>query len=111
MQVPTGPDDGETYIVRLDETEHRLWLERLPNSQALRDRLSYEMHVAYYPQHGGTVMTLEDPDEIPWVRVAFAAAHQAVDSPMAKLFARRSMRRNRLPRPQLRDALHLGGVN
>jgi hypothetical protein len=108
LQVPTGPDDGETYIVRLDETEHRLWFERLPNYKALRDRLSYEMHVAFYPQ-SGTVMTLEDPDEVHWVQQAFAAAHQTTQNPISGMFARRSLRRNRIPRPQLRTALQFGG--
>ena len=109
LQVPTGAEEAETYIVRLDQTEHRLWLERLPNYKKLRDRLAYEMHVAFYPQHGGAVMTLEDPNELSWTQVAFASAHGNHTHPLARRFAQRGMRRRMLPRPRLRSALQSGG--
>ena len=120
LQVPTGPDGAETYLIRLDQpkqipgsydprTDHKGWMDRLPNSQALMDRLSYEMHVAYYPNHGGTVLTLENPDEIPWVREAFAGAYMAANGGPCGALARRqpppSIRARTMPLPMLRTAL------
>ena len=110
LHVPTGPDGGETYIILLDQeapppghydprTDHKGWVKRLPNSQALLDRLSYDMHVSYYPHKGGTVMSLEDPDEIPWVQQALSLAHQSGggtnNSPLEKRLRERNIRARR----------------
>jgi len=119
VQVPTSQDDAETYVIRLDQpkhepgtydprTDHKGWMKRLPNSQALMDRLSYEPHVSYYPNHGGSVLTLENPDEIPWVREAFAMAHQASNAgAFAGTVSRPppSIRARTMPLPALRTAL------
>lgn len=108
LQVPTGTEDAETYVVRMNDSDHKQWIERLPNSLALRDRLSIEKHVAYYPHRNGTVMTLEDPYEIPWVAKAFAVARAQRSSPLEGFFNRRRMRNRTLPAPTLKRALRGG---
>jgi len=109
LQVPTGTEESETYLVRLDKSEHRQWVGRLTNSQALMDRLSFEMHVAYYPHRNGTVMTLEDPYEIPWLAKVLAHARAQQSSPMAGYFSKRQMRQRTLPVPALKRALGARG--
>ena len=118
IQLPTGQDEAETYVIRLDQpkpepgaydprTDHKGWMQRLPNSQALMDLLSYEMHVAYYPNHGGAVMMLEDPDEVSWVRQAFEMAHMAGGGGLHSLTTRAPapLRARTMPLPPLRTAL------
>jgi hypothetical protein len=67
--------------------------------------LSVEKHVAYYPHRSGTVMTLEDPYELPWTAQAFAMAHQAQNRPFADFFTRRRLRHRMIPKPALKQAL------
>ena len=106
LHVPTSISTGETYPVRLDVSEHKQWLNRLPNNKVLLDKLMYEMHVAYYPHKAGTVMPLTDPDEIPWVRQVFAAASVGQGkSTLDKHFAMRTTRHKQLPAPALHTAL------
>lgn len=103
LQVPTGPETAETYIIRLDQRkpeagkydprlDHKGWIKRLPNSQALTDLLMYEMHVAYYPHKGGTVMKLDDPDTIPYMTQVVALARRSRTTPFDKLLKRRTQR-------------------
>ena len=104
LQVPTGPESAETYIIRLDQpsaepgkydprNDHKGWIKRLPNSQALMDKLACDMHVAYYYSHSGTVMTLEDPDQIPWMTQVIAMAHHtAGEGPYEKMHQKRALR-------------------
>jgi len=106
LHVPIGGDVAETYPVRLDRTEHKQWMDRLPNSQALRDRLTYEMHVAYYPHKNGTVMNLVDPDELPWIRKVFATARMSTgESRSDRYFRSRGQRHSRLPQSRFRTSL------
>jgi hypothetical protein len=109
LQVPTGAEEAETYVVRLDRIEHKQWFDRLLNSRALTDRLAYEMHVAYYPTRNGTVMTLEDPDEIPWVCQVLAAARMQHNSQLGGYFNQRNARKRALPAPALKRALSARG--
>jgi hypothetical protein len=85
LQVPTGPDTSETYLIDMAQppapvgeydprTDHKGWVERLPGGRALMDKLACDMHVAYYHSRNGTSMVLEDPDQIPWVRQIMAMA-------------------------------------
>ena len=109
LHVPTGAESAETYPVRLNVTEHKQWFDRLPNSQTLKDRLSYEMHVCYYPHRNGTVMNLADPDELPWVRVAFAGAHVGRGrNSFDTYFRSRGHRHSKLPQSSFRSALRGG---
>jgi len=94
--------------VRLDNIDHKQWVERLPNHQWLTDMLSYEMHVSYYPHRNGTVMRLEDPYEIPWVAQAFAQARVQQSNPLEGFFAKRKMRNRLLPVAPLKRALRGG---
>ena len=116
LQVPTGPDTAETYVIRLDQPsapageydprqDHKGWMRRLPNSQGLTDMLALEAHVAYYPQRGGVVMPLEDPDTIPWMTKVVALARREGHSPFQRYFARRAVKARTLPQPYLRTAL------
>jgi hypothetical protein len=54
MQVPTNEDrtEFETYLIKLESPDHVAWFDRLSRARDLRDKLSYEMHVAYCPQTG-----------------------------------------------------------
>lgn len=118
LHIPTGPETGETYIIRLDQPkpptgeydplrDHKGWVKRLPNSQALMDLLAYEMHVAYYPHKGGTVIALDDPDEVSWLRVAFALAREGRGSNSFDHYftKRRVQLRGPMMPPRLRRAL------
>ena len=101
LQVPTGPEAAETYIIDLNQrpppvgeydprTDHKGWVERLPGSKALMDKLTCDMHVAYYCSRNGTSMVLQDPDEIPYVRMAVESMRMmAPDQSMDAYFARR----------------------
>ena len=116
MHIPTGPESAETYPIQLDQKsppageydprhDHKGWIKRLPNSQGLMDRLSYEMHVSYYPHDGGCVMPLEDPDAIPWIRQALALARREGYGVFDQYFNRRRAYNRTLPRPNLQRML------
>lgn len=104
LHVPTGPDSGETHIIDLAQpsapigeydprTDHKGWVRRLPNSRGLMDKLAIEPHVAYYYSRGGTVMVLDNPDLIPWLRIALAMARrEAAPNSMQSMFERRQIR-------------------
>lgn len=121
LQVPTGPETAETYVLDLSQrtpsaaeydprTDHKGWVERLPNSRALMDKLSYERHVAYYPKRGGIVMELDDPDNISWVQFAMMLARRFMtdSSSIEGFFARRQLQ-SRMPlrASALRQSLQL----
>lgn len=109
LHVPTSQSTGETYPVRLDIIEHKQWVDRLPNSQALRDRMTYDMHIAYYPHKCGTIMSLEDPDEIPWIRQAFGMARVARrESRVDSYFNSRNFKRKMMPMSNIRQSLRGG---
>ena len=129
LQVPTGPDSAETFVLNLEQrpmpvgeydprTDHKGWVKRLPNSQALLDKLAIEPHVAYYHSRGGSSMVLDNPDEIPWVRkvMTLARLQTAQGSMMEGLLTRRAKRTlSRLPSPLRqsidgRNNLGYGGV-
>jgi len=116
LQVPIGPESSETYVIRMDQqsapsgeydprTDHNGWLKRLNNYQGLMDALALEAHVAYYPHRNGTVMPLEDPDTIPWMRKVVALARREGHSPFDKYFRKRSKRGRLMSVPPLRSAL------
>jgi len=64
MQVPTGDtDDFQTYRLRMDNTEHKRWLSRLPDARNLTYKLTCELHLAYFPHDGGQCLPMEDAEE------------------------------------------------
>jgi len=82
LQVPDpGAEDSETYMIRLDRSAHRTWMERLPAGKRLLYILQMEMHVAYEPATGA-VHPLQDLDEVPrfareFAEARYTASHQA----------------------------------
>lgn len=125
LQVPTGPETAETFVIDLNQlsqrsgeydprTDHKGWMKRLPNSQALMDKLACDPHVAYYIRRNGTSMVLENPDEIPWVRQVMAMARmEAPDSAVEARFRQREVRTQSRAPSLLRRLLGLrpGGVS
>ena len=48
LQVPNEDrSDSETYLVNLDESAHKGWMEALSHSRQLLDLIAYAPHVAY----------------------------------------------------------------
>ena len=73
MQVPTGDtEEFETYRIRLDMPEHREWMRHLPNARNLSYQLTCESHLVYFPHDSGTVLPLDDADDLPILREAIA---------------------------------------
>jgi len=73
MQVPTGDtEEFETYRIRLDMPEHREWMKHLPNARNLSYQLTCESHLVYFPHNEGTVLPLDDADDLPILREAIA---------------------------------------
>jgi hypothetical protein len=117
MQVPTGADSSETYVIDVAQkpapvgmydprTDHKGWLERLPRSRELQDKLACDPHVAYYYSRGGQSFTLENPDEIPWVAQAVAFARMtAGNQTFDRHFTQRRMVAKQSPVLPMRVAL------
>lgn len=73
MQVPTGDsEEFETYRVRLDRPEHKRWMGHLPNARNLSYQLTCESHLVYFPHNEGTVLPLDDAEDLPLLREAIA---------------------------------------
>jgi len=91
MQVPTGDsEEFETYRVRLDRKENKEWMRHLPNARNLAYQLTCEMHLVYFPHNEGTVLPLDDADELPLLRAAIAKMASAPNPQRTdKLFAKR----------------------
>lgn len=117
LQVPTGQETAETYVIDMDQrpapvgeydprTDHKGWVERLPRSRELLDKLSCDPHVAYYPSNGGASMVLDNPDEIPWVAKVMAFARmQGNGQTMDSYFARRRAGSRQMPMLPVRAAV------
>jgi len=109
MQVPVNEarSSFETYLIRLDQEAHKGWFERLPGATELRDRLTYEMHVAYSPQTGH-LQEMEDVDAVsyPQQAVAYARAMARPDLVGQGLEQRQAVERVAPPTiSRLRDLL------
>jgi len=65
MQVPTGNSEEEfqTYRLRMDDSDHKRWLSRLPGARDLMYKLGFEPHLAYFPHDEGMCLPLNDVDE------------------------------------------------
>jgi len=73
MQVPKGGgEEFETYRIRLDRKEHKEWIRHLPNARNLTYQLTCESHLVYFPHDSGTVLPLDEAEELPALRAAIA---------------------------------------
>lgn len=78
MQVPTGDsEEFETYRIRLDRAEHKEWMRHLPNARNLSYKLTCEAHLVYFPHDEGTVLPLDDAEDLPVLREAIAKMRSA----------------------------------
>ncbi|HUX14823.1 MAG TPA: hypothetical protein VMW52_00025 [Phycisphaerae bacterium] len=91
MQVPTGDsEEFETYRVRLDHKEHKEWMRHLPNARNLAYQLTCESHLVYFPHNEGTVLPLDDAEELPILRAAMQKMRSAPDPNRTdRMFAKR----------------------
>jgi hypothetical protein len=78
MQVPTGDSEAfETYRIRLDRAEHKEWMRHLPNARNLSYQLTCESHLVYFPHDSGTVLPLDDAEDLPVLRAVIAKMRNA----------------------------------
>jgi hypothetical protein len=97
MQVPKagGSEEFETYRLRLDKADHKRWMSRLPNARDLAYKLTFEPHLAYFPQDGGTAVRLEDVGAPSYIQNAIAQMRNKPDP--SKLDAQFRRRRREAP--------------
>jgi hypothetical protein len=102
LQVPNNDrTDSETYILDPEgDADHRLWMERLPESKRLTDLLTWAQHVAYDTMTGHAA-EMTDLDATPRGQRLMAEAH--ADKGGRFTFARRQTMP--LGEPHLRQSL------
>jgi len=78
MQVPTGDSEAfETYRIRMDRAEHKEWMRKLPNARNLAYQLTCESHLVYFIHDSGTILPLDDAEDLPALREAIAKMRNA----------------------------------
>lgn len=93
LQVPNeGRTDSETYVIDLEDSTHRMWVEDLPNSRELRDKMSVAQHIAFSPRTGH-VQEVEDLDQIGEMAMMFADARSRAAAVRTPVFERLAIRR------------------
>ena len=110
LQVPNEDrSDSETYIVDLDDTINKSWIEGLPNSRNLLTALGWALHIAYSPRtgHFEEMSDLDMPTDAS-MNIARARKGAASQQAATRLYTDRR-RRNVLPPSALRQSLSRGG--
>lgn len=106
VQIPNEDrTDSETYVLDLEDTIHKTWLEGLENSRNLVTTLGWAHHVAYCPRTGyfEEMPDLDEPSEAS-KQIARARTEASFEQTADQMLAR--VRRRNVPPPsKLRMAL------
>jgi len=107
LQIPNEDrSDSETYVLDLDDTIHKAWLDGLQNSRNLLTTFGWAMHIAFCPRtgHFEEMPDLDEPSTAS-LQIAKARREASFEQTADRLTVHRRLRRP-VPGPsKLRRAL------